>query len=286
MEHWPTLEFLKLLLALILFFAGGYMLYRYQTIRKEKRLNIFHAEKIDRMSDIRALLDTILQQRVRLMVRLNERRRSYSSSLVAIGPSHLLIDALFPAEGNELIGDAGFIIVDFILRGTQANRLYAPYSFRSTFMHPEEYSGFPALRIGFPESITRNQKRNYLRISPPVNEPLFFECVLAGKKLKEKIINLSGGGVSFYTNHGKSVFLPGRILKEITIGLPGNVAIECSFIVRKLSQNEQPVFIDGTQIFNYCGGEFTDIQETTRDKIIKYVVEQERLALKRLSREF
>ena len=122
--------------------------------------------------------------------------------------------------------------------------------------------------------------------SPPVNEPLYFECSIGGKKLKEKIANISGGGISFYTNLGKSVFLPGRILSNITISLPGDILIQCSFTVRKHSQNEQPVFIDGIQIFNYCGGEFSNIEETTRDKVIKYVVERERLALKHLSREF
>jgi c-di-GMP-binding flagellar brake protein YcgR len=286
MEHWPTLEFLKLLLVLLLFFAAGYWLYRLQTMRRERHLHIFSAETIDDNTDIKTLLDTVARQRVRLRIRLNERRRSYSSSLIQIADSSLLIDALFPAEGNELIRDAGFIVVDFVLKGIEQQRLHLPYSFRSVYGQAEDFNGFPALRISFPRSITRNQKRSYLRISPPVNEPLFIEYAIGGRKMKEKIINISGGGLSFYTNQGKSVLSAGKLLDNISVALPADTVIQCSLIIRKLSQNEQPVFIDGIQIFNYCGAEFIELDETTRNKLIKYVVEKERLELRHLSREF
>lgn len=285
-EHWPTMGFLKLLVPLAGFFIAAYYLYRLQSRRNEKRVRILHAEKIDHPDDIKTMLGTVMQQKVRLIIRFNNRKRSFASSLLSITPDKLFIDSLFPEEGNELIEYSHFITVEFLIKKPDYDRLNLPYTFRSSFIRPDYFKDYPALLISFPEYIVRNQKRNYLRINPPVKEPLHIQFIIDEKTFKEKIINISGGGVSFYTNLVRSVLWPGRIIDAITIILPDAFVITCSLIIHKNSRNEKPVFIEGKPIYYYCGAEFTGINRETREKIVRYVVERERTELKRLSREF
>lgn len=285
-EHWPTGGFLIVFSGLLLIGALLYYVYRLQQKERERRLLFLHADQIDNPEDIQRMLDTLIREKVRLRIRLNERRKSYTSSLLSFDSSSLLIDELFPIEGNELIVESQFISVDFMLTTVGRQRVHMSYGFESTYLASQQWKGFPALRISFPTKIIRNQKRKYLRISPPVNEPLYIRYTLDGQEHNEKIVNISASGASFYTALGRSTLAPGIRLDQISIELPGHCMIQCSAIVRNFRLNEQPVVIDGRQVPNYCGIEFVQLSESVREKIVKYVISRERQELKHLSREF
>jgi len=286
MEHWPTTPFLLLLLFLVAFAYVAYALYVRQSRRSEQRVRLFHADQIDNPEAVQEFLKVLVREKVRLRIRLNNRHKSYMSSLLAIDPQALLIDELFPLEGNELIRESTSVEVDFFLATIEKQRLHISYGFTSRYLATEQWKGFPALRIAFPERIIRNQKRKYLRISPPVTEPLFITFTLQGQTFTEKIANISAGGARFYTNLGKSMLAPGTRLATIHVEIPATGTITCPAIVRLLYPNEQPVIVEGKQMFNSCGIEFENIEDGLREKIIKYVIATERQALKRLSREF
>lgn len=283
---WPTVDFLILLIALIFFFAAGYYVYRLQAQRDERKKLLFIADTVDDPADIKMLLEAAAEQKIRLRIKLNGRRRAYASSLLAITPPALLIDALFPEEGNDLIAYCSFIQADFVIKGTEHDRLQIPYTFTSAYVQAEEFNGYPALHILLPEFIMRDQKRKYLRIRPHVAEPLFVDFVIDGSSMREKIDSISGGGVCFYTNLKNSALFSGRAIEAATIELPGYACVKCSIIIRKHRQNEQPVFIEGKPVNFYCGAEFAGLDSAAREKIIHYVVAKERIELKRLSREF
>lgn len=237
---------------------------------------------IENHSDIMQLLSLMHSQKVRFKIRLNNRGSSFNSALLKAEQSYLLIDALFPSEGNDLITDANFITIAFAVK--EAENI--PYIFRATFLSPEVYQGYPALRITFPQSIKRDQRRNYHRVEPSVHEPLYVTFIIDGSSSTNKVANISGGGVAFYTNIGKSILWTGKRIDLASIILPHYTISNCMAIVYTMSRTTYPVLIDGKPHHYLCGAEFVDMDNVTRDKIIRYVIEKERDELKRISREF
>ena len=106
------------------------------------------------------------------------------------------------------------------------------------------------------------------------------------KKITQKIENISAGGVSFYTNLTKSILWPGKRIENSIITLPDKSHVKCPLTIRSLFQNDEPLIIDGKKYFYNCGAQFMGINNSTRDNIIKYVLEKERKELMRLHREF
>ncbi|MCP4717537.1 MAG: hypothetical protein GY868_20645 [Deltaproteobacteria bacterium] len=284
-QHWSGDFFGTLLLYLLLFFAAGMCIYFLQRLLKKPK-SIKIADIIRDAADIESILLKAIDQKQRLRVRMNERKRTFLSMLLKTSRSHILIDGLFPEEGNDLIDDADFITIDFTMRESVTDILQIPYSFKSAYIRQERHKGYPALRINFPESIQRVQRRQYLRISPPVNAPLFVTFELDNKSHTEKIANISGGGVGFYTNHSRATLCPGLRLTTVTIDLPDYIAFTCPASIHINTQIEQPVIIDSKPYYFFCGVEFEGIKEETRETIIRYVVEKERAELKRINREF
>ena len=238
--------------------------------------------EIKEPSDIHTVLNMVIKQRSRFIIRLNNRGRSFSSILLKIDPQVLLIDSLFPYEGNELIDHSSFISVKFIIKEAKD----VPYKFNSTYTASESFKGYPALKISFPEIVKRDQKRLFHRVEPAVNEPVYAKFSMDGNKMTEKIANISGGGVGFYTNLGKSVLWRGREIDRVSITLPDSPVINCLVIIQIVSQTGHPVLIGGKPYYNYCGAEFGNLDENTRNKIVRYVIERERTELKRISREY
>ena len=240
--------------------------------------------------DIRTLIDTAIAQKTRIKIKLNNRGQAYTSSIINIAPmmdeSTLMIDSLFPPEGNEKIQYARLVNVEYTIKENKKGSEKIPYSFNAGYIEHREYDNFDAVRLTFPDSISRGQKRSFMRIEPSVNEPLFIKFKVNGKKMTQKIENISAGGVSFYTNLAKTILWPGKRIDKVVITLPDNHTIKSPVIIRSLMQNSDPVIIDGRRYFYACGAQFTDINNTTRDVIIKYVLEKERKQLKRMHREF
>ena len=284
-EHWPVSAFGEVLVWLLLLFLAGYAVYRMQRFfRREKRLSL--ADKIDDPADIVSVIRKAMSQKIRFRVRLNERRRSFVSLPIQVTQRSLLIDALFPTEGNELIEHSNLITIDFMLRESEHELLHIPYMFTSSYIRRETVKKYPALRITFPESVTRVQRRSYLRVDPPINKPLYVHYTLESGEEKVQIANISGGGIGFYTNHGKPVLRPGRTLDPVHISIAGYCEITTSLIIHTNSQSERPVLIEGKPYYSFCGAEFGKMEEPVREQVIRYVIEKERDELKRLSRGF
>ncbi len=233
-------------------------------------------------SGIYAVLNTVIHHKVRFRVKLNNRGKSFNSSLIKIESSYLIADALFPFEGNSLIRDSKFITVNFIIDEAE----HIPFTFNSAYIQDLNINGYPAIKIAFPDSIERDQKRLYHRVAPSVSEDVYVEFSLDGQCVKEKAANISGGGIGFYTNLGKSVLWAGKKLAHVSLNLNDFSVTVGIVVINIMRQAEYPVLINGKAYYYYCGAEFTDIDENTRNKIIGYVIENERKELKRQNREF
>lgn len=261
----------------------AYLFQKWLSLRKKlQSTRILSLDVIEDPLDVNAFLNKIIQQKARLIIRLNNRGESFNSALLKIDTPTLLIDALFPYEGNELIDHSDFINVKFIIKETDG----IPYKFNSSYIMGENFKGYPALKISLPNSIERDQKRYFHRVEPSVIKPFYIKFFLDGSEIIEKVANISGGGVGFYTNLGKSVLWQGRHIDHVSVTLPGSPLNDCRIVVKTVSQIGYPVLIDGKPYHYYCGAEFVNLDDNTRDKIIRYVIEKERAELRRLTREF
>ena len=247
-----------------------------------KKLRGFSSDVIDQPDDIRDLLEEALQQKRQFQIRLNGMGSTFNSSLLEIERSHLLIDTLFPDEGMELIRDSRFISVDFLIH----SRRMTPYRFDAVYLDEENHNGYPALKISMPKTVNKDQKRKYHRVEPPVSNPLFIQFYLENEQFVERVCNISGGGAGFFTNLGKNHLWSGKRLENVSISVPGITTIDCIVVVHTVSQAKNPVLIEGKPYHYYCGAEFLSLDDSTRKKIIRYVLEKEREQLKRLNREF
>jgi hypothetical protein len=81
--------------------------------KKLQSTRILSLDVIEDPLDVNAFLNKIIQQNARLIIRLNNSGKSFNSSLLKIDTPTLLIDALSPYEGNELIDHSNFINVNF-----------------------------------------------------------------------------------------------------------------------------------------------------------------------------
>lgn len=286
MDSFATLGvdfFVRLFFILLGAFVFFYLVYKAQALIRGSKV-VRYSDKIDNFTEIKHLLTNALAQRARVKVRLNGRHRSFLSGLIDVTGSYVLIDALFPEEGNELIKESDFISIDFIIKEKGKKTFFIPYTFDSKFTKQQLYKGYPAIRIEMPTLIQRNQKRSYYRMEPSLKNPLFIRLHIEGRETVEKIANISGGGVGFYTNLSKEVLWKGRTIENASFDLPGYGEIHCPVIIHILTQNDNPVLIDGKSYFNYCGAEFGEIPAATRNNIIGYIIKQEREELRRMHR--
>ncbi|MEI6125632.1 MAG: PilZ domain-containing protein [Pseudomonadota bacterium] len=229
---------------------------------------------------IRSVLEVALENRCKFKVRLNNRGQSFSSSLVKLEESSMLIDVLFPYEGNDLIMYSNFISIEFIVKLIA----HVPYTFDTLCMNNEIYNKYPAIRVMLPKSIMRDQKRNYHRVEPSINDPVYIKFMLDGNLVTEKVANISGGGIGFYTNLGTTILWHKREIRNVTITTPEPVVLNSITIVYMTNQAKYPVLIGGKPYYYYCGAEFLNIDNRLREQIIHYVIDKEREELKRVNR--
>jgi c-di-GMP-binding flagellar brake protein YcgR len=245
---------------------------------------------INNPSDIHNLINLAIKDKTRIKLKINNREPSYNTSIIkkeSILNSHtLLIDSLFPPDGNDKIQYAKSAIAEFSFKGIESKSNLIPYSFTTNYIDQKEYENFNALRITFPKAINRGQKREFLRIEPSVNQPLFIKFKIKDKKMTQKIENISAGGVNFFTNLTKAVLCHGKRIEQVLITLPDQSQIRCPIVIKSIFQNNDLIFIDGKRYSYSCGAQFLEIDNSVKDNIIKYVLEKERNELKNLHREF
>ena len=136
-------------------------------------------DSINNPTDIHNLINLAIKQKTRIKLKIDNREPSYNTSIIkkeAILNNHiLLIDSLFPPVGNDKIQYSKSAIAEFSFKGIETKSKLIPYSFTTNYIDQKEYKNFKSLRITFPKVINRRQKREFLRIEPSVNQPLFIK---------------------------------------------------------------------------------------------------------------
>jgi c-di-GMP-binding flagellar brake protein YcgR len=263
----------------------------WQKYQNKKALaKLLDANTINTYGDIKTILVMAQEQRIPLVIKRNAKGKPFSSFPIKIDndpkSSTILIDSLFPEEGNELISGSQFISVAFFLKNTESEYLNIPYVFNASYIRGETYRSYPALRISFPKTIKRNQRRNYNRVEPSIGEPISITLKLEDEEVIENMDNISGGGIGFYTNLDKSILWPGNKIKSASFTLPDGTEITTQLIVRWITKNVPEEIASKKGLHFYCGTEFIELDNTSRKKIIQYILKREREELRKLSKEY
>jgi len=266
------------------------LIYQQWQRRQLKRIlaRVLDADVLDSFEDIKTILSMAQKQRVPFAVRKNGRGKPFNSFLIKpdYSSSALLIDSLIPEGGNELMVDSKFVDIEFFFKNTKKEYLNIPYTFHAVYLRRENYQNHPALRISFPESIKRNQRRDYNRVEPSIEEPIKIILKLKDGEAIETVANISGGGVGFYTNLDKSVLRPGNKIKSASFSLPDGTEITSQLIVRWVTKNVPDEIVNQKHLHFYCGAEFAELDGALRKKVILYIIEREREELRRISKIF
>ena len=247
------------------------------------------ADTLERGPEMLENLRTAMVQKAPVTVRLNGRGASYETWLRAVDkttqPPVLTMDELYPEVGNELIRDAQFIGVQYSLRDSSDGAKKTPYLFTASFLGTGGSFGSGSMLVEFPRQIRRDQKRNHLRVEPPLSRPVSITFSLGDEEFTERVVNISGGGVGFYTNVNGSSMKPGTKLSNVQIDLPTPLDEEL-VIVYAMDRMKNPVMVDGTAYHYYCGARFEAMDDGVRETVVRYVIEVEREDLKRINRAF
>jgi len=289
MQQQAAIIIISLIFVVVSLIAFTFQIWQKRQI-KNALAKLLDADVLSTYKDITTILAMAQKQRVPFIIKRNAKGESFNSFLIKIDsistPHTLLIDSLFPEEGNELIVTSQFISVAFSLKNTESEYLNIPYVFIIHYLRGETHRGHPALRISFPETIKRNQRRNYKRVEPLIKEPINIALKFKDREVTENVANISGGGIGFYTNLDKSILRPGSKINSVFFTLPDGTKITCQLIVRRITRNVPKEISNSKHYPFYCGAEFVDLDNVLNKKIILYVLQREREDLKRLSREF
>lgn len=262
----------------------SYFIYIKYLERRRKKL-FAHGSKITNPGIIAELLNSVKNSQNRIQLTLGGRGSVFASSILEVHSKHILIDALFPKEGNSLISDSEFIEVGFFARDSETALHVLPYVFTSTYLDTVKTGRYTSFKIALPTEIDRNQKREYMRIDPAATEPIFLTLNMHDAVLIKKIANISAGGLSFYTEKTGD-FSVGQTVENVTFVLPDGSSITCAIAIRNIMRVRPPVVISNKPHYYRCGAEFLNIDRLDRDNILKYVIDTERKELRRNSRGF
>ncbi len=245
-------------------------------------------EAVSKRSQIVRILKEAERERSVLEIKLSGRGQIYSSVLLGVGSegsqSYVVVDSLIPKEGSELIKHAPIVTGSFLIREKGYKEARMPYEFSARFIAGTVLDGLPAFRLTMPSVVRRNQRREYLRIEPPVRVHISFKS--DKDHITGLVANISGGGVGFYVRPEGVKLSPGTFMTDVSFDLPDLPTISKGVMVYLMKPLSHEIVSQNGRFRHYCGAQFADIEEHARERIVRYVVEVERMALRSLDRRF
>lgn len=134
----------------------------------------------------------------------------------------------------------------------------------------------PALFLPFPKSLYRLQRREYYRLTAPIEDPL---CCIIPKTQVEKndvheatIMDISGGGVGLTCTEQDTVLIPGKRYPNCRISLPDIGELSGTIEVKNLIVLSTP---DGRTL-RRAGCEFKDLDGAATILLQRYVTAMQR----------
>ncbi len=230
-------------------------------------------------NDIKSVVKRPEMQNAAVTVSFRGHEAHFFSSLVAVDELHgghlnLLISPLDPDDGNRLVSVKRLMEISFSFPGGKRGSESAAYSFRSSFIGREHWHGKRVIRISFSE------KRRYNRVVVPPEKPIAMTVLSASGSHTQHVVNISEGGIGFYSSLDDAVLLQGACL-EATLAIPGCSSLNVDIVIKWVSVFDTPEDIGGTAYRCCVGTEFRGLSADDRDRIGEYVRQREDALLAR-----
>lgn len=227
------------------------------------------SDTLAKPKEIRRHIENICAKNTRLEVTIDDHTVTFQSLFIegSQDKNELLIDALIPHEGNELIKKSHSIKLVYVL-----DKII--YDIKSRYIDYTKDKPL-LLRIEYPSCIERFQRREYFRIDPSFHEPIefSFDVVI---KIQGKMFDVSAGGFAFLTEKKPCYYIEsGSEIKEVRFKLPGGKAIKTPARVKHISQHHDDKKYK-------CGVEFKAISEKDQSKIVAYTIQRQREILRKI----
>jgi hypothetical protein len=108
---------------------------------------------INNPSDIHNLINLAIKKKTRIKLKINNREPSYNTSIIkkeSILNNHiLLIDSLFPPEGNDKIQYSKSAIAEFSFKEIDTKSKLIPYSFTTNYIDQKNMKTLNLLELHF-----------------------------------------------------------------------------------------------------------------------------------------
>ena len=221
----------------------------------------------DDLTDLVGVMSHILKmtkQYILLDIRIDNKPETYKSIFMGVtaeGKTEgLIIGPLIPTDGNSLIKKSRKITVSYCLEGV----IYTSYS---RFLEINEI-GALRIKLEIPTLIRKIKMRKAIRVSSVSLSPLKVDF---GDGIAEEVVNISIGGLCFFTLRNDEVFQTGKTFSNTSFTHPMNKRKICT-------KAEARWFVKNAytrgQVRNKCGIEFIGIKQADENAIARYVSER------------
>lgn len=197
---------------------------------------------------IRALLRSILEQGALMRMFTKGRSLTLVTVLLEIDEETQTI-----VVGDSVDDDFNrrLIAIDTVSFETTLNKISVAFTSAQTdyCMH----DGKPALRLLFPQSIRRMQRREFYRVNVPMGQPAL--CTLTSPtEITVAIKDISAGGISIIDDKHTLHKIPGTVYPKCQLVLPDTGTLETDLLVRRSHDETLPngkiICIIGCQFIN------------------------------------
>ena len=143
--------------------------------------------------------------------------------------------------------------------------------FHAERVEPTEFEGKPAWRVRIPKMLFCSERRESVRIAPPVDEPL--EIVFSHSPGREPqlirfpVVDIGDGGVGVLINPMKIQVELGKVLSNCVLNLPGVGEVVFDLIIR----NTTEIAGDGSSRSRRCGCQYNKISLDAIELIRRYI---------------
>ncbi len=214
---------------------------------------------LNTQAEIKSNLEYACNRNLQLVLKIDDMPVTFSSVFLEMekGCSAVIIDTVIPKDGNRHIESSKSIRVEYKIDGVL-------HYFDTRFVRMVE-GKLSSIKIAFPSTVNKVQRRKFFRVSPSVDNPIIVKIM---EGFTEKVADISECGLVFFTRRSDKEIKIGMVFERMKFSLPKeDREIITSGLVR--------CFIKGS-VKNRCGIEFINMRLQDKDFIAQYVIMRQR----------
>lgn len=223
---------------------------------------------------IRTMLQGMIEQRVTLTIQPDGRGESFPSLVLELDEEGILLDASPKQDLNALAAQA-----EFLRCSAQADKVGV--SFQVERPQLQQVDGYAAFRVGLPEAVHRQQRREFYRLEAPLSDSPW--CVFPrpgdDEPLRLRVLDISAGGVAVLLPPGQQVLELRQRHTGCTVEFPDGTTVKLTLTVRNLVTRARD---DGVEQ-QRAGLRFEDLPRGADELIQRHIFSLERKRIARMS---